>query len=189
MNRAVMMETTSCGVCAQSFQVLAMTPCVHFLCADCVELSLGYCGACREGYDIDDFQTLQPGFDTQWQWNLDGEKAKRDRELAAVRSLRSAQGGGVGHAPPNGVALAAAPNIPQAPVNAAAMAQAAAVAARQRSHRCTFSRAAPGLCIVCEKEHWDGCMMTCDSPCPVCHRESKEVPKEEVSRPARVAEE
>ncbi|GMH87103.1 hypothetical protein TrST_g9992 [Triparma strigata] len=172
MNRAVMMETTSCSVCAQSFQILALTPCVHFVCSDCVELHPKKCGACGETYDVDDFQLLQPGFDTQWQWNLEGEKRERKAKIQMSEALRQSIGG-----TPNG---GATPLAPPLNLNAAATPNPVANPNPNRKHKCVYSKTlTEGTCTICMKEHWNGCTMTATQRCHICNRESVEVPREE----------
>ncbi|GMI20064.1 hypothetical protein TeGR_g7187, partial [Tetraparma gracilis] len=93
LNEVQMGGMRKCQGCYAEFQVLLLTPCVHFFCPDCVasehkpvsQYTLA-CSYCREEYDIDSLQALQPGFDTRWKWNVEEElaelKAKKARDDA-----------------------------------------------------------------------------------------------------------
>ncbi|KAK1948534.1 F-box protein [Phytophthora citrophthora] len=59
--------TTTCGCCQRKLQLLMIIPCGHLCCADCIEDRYTEVGAscffCKEVYEPEVFQELQPGFD------------------------------------------------------------------------------------------------------------------------------
>ncbi|POM59942.1 F-box protein [Phytophthora palmivora] len=59
--------TTKCGSCNRNLQLLMIIPCGHLCCADCVEDRFNKigpsCFLCKEVFDPEVFQELQPGFD------------------------------------------------------------------------------------------------------------------------------
>jgi SNF2 family DNA or RNA helicase len=76
LHRAQIRQTTVCRKCKRQFQLLMLVPCGHLCCADCVEkyemLAKAKCPCCLAHYDREFFQMLQPGFD--FQWNKDVNK-------------------------------------------------------------------------------------------------------------------
>ena len=188
MNRCTMEQTTSCQVCSQDFQCLALTPCCHFICPDCIEKTPKVCGRCNSPYDVDDFQSLQPGFDFHWVDNLAAaEDELRQRKLMAenlrlssainemssnvvVANAQHPPGNDAGnvHSVVEGAdaVQTAAPSVmPRAPV--------------YRRHKCQYSKLHnDGRCTLCFHIHED-CQMTAEHPCPECHKTSEECPTEE----------
>ena len=60
------------AVCAA---VYCWIPCLwqhvlHLVCTECVTTKTGFCPVCKEPFNVDEFQLLQPGVLYEWTWNL-----------------------------------------------------------------------------------------------------------------------
>lgn len=181
MNRCVMGETTSCQICAFDFQLLCLLPCAHFICPDCLVKTPKVCGACDKPYDVDEFQELQPGFDTQWVSHLAAaeEELKRRKTIAENLRISEAIVAVSNNAPPLPTPTPTTPNPGNpAPVQVAPL-PAALPPPPLRKHKCVYnSQIGDGICTICFKMH-SNCHMTSTTPCPICHMRSQPCPKEE----------
>jgi hypothetical protein len=136
------------------------------------------CYICGSGFDTDEFQVLQPGFELTWKSNLQEQKGKNLPSQGAVapNALPAAQGA----VAPN--ALLAVPGGDE--VMALDVIHLPQDVRRTRKygdgHVCEYSRLAEdGKCRLCLKEHELCNLINGNSRCEVCLRTAEDCPEDE----------
>ena len=75
-------EMSSCMSCGIQLQTLFVVPCGDLVCTECIDNRTTSCPVCKEAFDVDDFQRLQPGLHLRFCPNLEQEKKEREKKLA-----------------------------------------------------------------------------------------------------------
>ena len=80
LDQATRSEATSCMSCGIQLQTLLILPCAHLICTHCINNKTKECIICENNFDIDDFQRLQPGFETKFDEDEEyGSKKKKPK--------------------------------------------------------------------------------------------------------------
>ena len=164
-------EPSACCYCGMELQLLLVSTCGHFMCAECFDSNTKVCLFCDKEIDVDKFQEFQPGFDNQFNWITEDEKIEKEQEeMMNAEIIRSRRESITLHDPihqelnANGVIGGAR---------------------RQRKykrgdHVCSYpSTFTDGKCIFCHEEHLECNLMNKGSNCFVCNRVAEDCPDTE----------
>jgi len=182
------LQLSSCMTCGMHLQTLFLLPCSCLVCteciyAECVKLDAYKCPVCNKSFDIDDFQTLQPGLDYNWKWNIEIDNKNREsvallrenqQEILRLDRERNPRDGSFEQNPnPDDlnrhqdglVGISTSRNRRRN---------------RQTAHTCIFPDTyIDGKCSVCREVH-DECKFDSKNLlCEVCHCQAENCPKEE----------
>lgn len=137
------------------------------------------CYICGSGFDTDEFQVLQPGFELTWKSNLQEQKGKNSPPQGAVAPSTLP-------AVPGAVAPSAVPAVPGGDeVMALDVIHLPREQVRRTrkygdGHVCEYSRlAGDGKCGKCLKEHELCNLINGSSRCEVCLRIAEDCPEDE----------
>jgi SNF2 family DNA or RNA helicase len=172
-------DLSECSCCSMRLSVLLVQPCCGgLICTECMDNKTVTCFICGKGFDIDEFQELQPGFEIVWKSNLENLKEKPSPPQRTVDPIV----------------------LPAVPEGDAAMSRNVILRPPQElrgtrkygdGHACEYSHlVGDGLCVLCSKEHepcnlvnehsrCEGNLVNEHSRCEFCFKIAKDCPEDE----------
>ena len=169
LHRVVTEQLSSCMCCGFQLQTLFVLPCGDLVCTECIDNQTTSCPVCRKGFDVDDFQRLQPGLNYDWKWNIiDAQRRKEQRAQEMARRVQQRQQRQQGQ------------RRQQRTDNSNRRNQAERNRRARQPHVCTYPKPyTNGKCTICYEVHRDCVFVNSESRCSVCDAVAEECPKDE----------